>query len=80
MQYYSYKLNLSESLDIADCEPLLNPDNGEVTFASTIQDSVANYSCAVGREVQGMVSRTCLNSGSWSDIEPTCERKSSLVK
>lgn len=38
-------------------------------------NSTATYSCILGYEVQGVAMRTCLANMSWSDEQPTCERK-----
>ena len=65
---------------IADCMSLLSPQNGDVQFTSTLQDSIATYSCITGYMVVGPSSRTCLSSGLWSDSDPTCERKIAIAQ
>ena len=37
--------------------------------------SVARYVCNSGFSLEGQESRTCLPSGDWSGVEPTCRRK-----
>ena len=53
----------------------MNPLNGQVTFSSTVFNSFASYSCASGFTLDGLNIRTCLASGSWSGVEPTCQGK-----
>ena len=60
---------------IADCMSLSSPQNGDIQFTSTLQGSVATYSCITGYTVVGPSNRTCLSSGLWSDSDPTCECK-----
>lgn len=57
---------------IADCGSLPDPANGDVSYSSTLQGSVATYTCSVGREVFGVSSRTCPPSGDWSGDPPIC--------
>ena len=60
---------------VNDCGSLDNPANGQVTISpNTLQDSVAMYSCDVGYNLNGMESRTCLNSG-WEGEAATCQSK-----
>lgn len=49
------------------------PENGEVDFRDTIVGSQAVYSCEVGFMLEGAEIRTCLESGKWSDEDPTCK-------
>ena len=57
------------------CDTLTSPENGQVTLTSRTVGSVATYSCGVGYNLVGSVSRMCqMGSGrlEWSDSEPTC--------
>ena len=57
------------------CDTLANPENGQVMLTSRTVGSVATYSCGVGYNLFGSVSRMCqMGSGrlEWSDSEPTC--------
>ena len=57
------------------CDTLANPENGQVMLTSRTVGSVATYSCGVGYNLVGSVSRMCqMGSGrlEWSDSEPTC--------
>ncbi|XP_052803923.1 fibropellin-1-like isoform X2 [Mya arenaria] len=57
-----------------DCGVLASPSNGVVTFTTTIQDSVATYSCDPEFKIDGVTTRTCsaVTSKGWSDTAPTC--------
>lgn len=56
-----------------DCGSLRNPDNGQVTIpAGTTAGAQASYSCLTGFTLVGAVTRTCLATGAWSGLEPTC--------
>ena len=59
------------------CEPLDNPENGMVTLTSTLENSIAVYSCENGYQLVGEGSRTCERNSStipgvWSGNEPMC--------
>jgi hypothetical protein len=62
---------------IADCGPLADPENGDVSLTDTRQDSTATYSCENGYEVSGVSMRNCQSSGIWSGSAPVCICKSS---
>ncbi|XP_052811571.1 neurogenic locus notch homolog protein 1-like [Mya arenaria] len=57
-----------------DCGALASPQNGAVTYTSTIQDSVATYSCNAGYQIDGSTTRTCsaVTPRGWSGAAPTC--------
>lgn len=57
------------------CEPLEDPENGEVSVTTRTIDSVANYTCNPGYALVGNDMRTCLETGIWSGEEPTCTSK-----
>ena len=67
-----------------DCGPLENPENGMVVVSpSTLDGSVATYSCNVGFDLDRFPTRTCqLNPstipGVWSGGAPTCIRMFTL--
>lgn len=60
-----------------DCGPLDDPVYGRVTISGTVVYSTATYTCNRGFGLVGVNQRVCQPSGAWSDIPPTCERKSS---
>ena len=62
----------SISCTAVDCGTLGNPANGVVSVSTTTYNSVATYSCNTGHTLTGDDMRTCLDTGSWSDSEPTC--------
>ena len=51
----------------------MNPDDGSVSFSTTIFTSIASYSCDTGYNLVGVNQRTCTAAGTWSDGEPTCQ-------
>lgn len=64
---------------LPDCGTLPDPPNGMVTLSGTVQGSSAIYSCNNGFEfspIPDSTTRTCLESGAWNFVEPTCESKS----
>ena len=64
-----------------DCGVLSQIMNGEDVPVSynpednTEYQSVAGYTCNKGYDLVGVTTRTCLADGTWSDEEPTCQRK-----
>ncbi|XP_052804584.1 adhesion G protein-coupled receptor L4-like [Mya arenaria] len=64
-----------------DCGVLASPLNGVVTYTTTIQDSVATYSCEAGFKIDGFTTRTCsaVTPKGWSDTAPTCIVDSACV-
>ncbi len=60
---------------INDCGDLTNPENGMVSFTSTLQGSIATYTCNEGFTIDTFpASRICLQTG-WSGSEPQCTSK-----
>ena len=49
--------------------------NGMVSFNSTVEGSMANYTCDEGYILDGVVQRTCEENGQWSGDVPQCQRK-----
>ena len=60
--------------DLVDCDPLLPPQNGMVSFGSTVSGSLATYSCDEGFGLLGNETSACFN-GTWSSQDPTCTSK-----
>lgn len=62
-------------LSAVDCGALLDPDNGQVnhTYGTTF-GKTATYSCNSGYILVGVTTRTCQETKSWSESEPTCQR------
>ena len=56
------------------CDDLPDITNGRVSFSGSINfpGSTATYTCIVGYVLVGDGTRTCLESGLWSGIEPLC--------
>jgi hypothetical protein len=57
---------------LVDCGGLEDPPNGTVTLSVTTYESVANYSCNAGYNLNGGSSRICLNTSEWSGSRPHC--------
>ncbi|WAR08535.1 SNED1-like protein [Mya arenaria] len=57
-----------------DCGVLSEPNNGAVSYKSTIQDSVAMYGCHAGFQIDGVTRRTCsvVKPKGWSGVAPSC--------
>ena len=70
-KFFDYVCILSSTVV---CPPLFSPANGQVFFSSTVEGSVATYSCDSGFVINGEVTRTCGEDGTWSGEAPTCER------
>ena len=62
-----------------NCGSLDNPSNGKVLADADLINSVATYSCNPGYALVGDVTRTCQNSGIWSDKAPTCIGKYGII-
>ena len=60
-------------LTVIDCG-CLQIGNGSVTVDSTTVNSVATYHCNTGYDLVGTETRTCMASGMWSGIKPTCSK------
>ncbi|XP_045205733.2 CUB and sushi domain-containing protein 3-like [Mercenaria mercenaria] len=57
---------------IKDCGNLSNPENGELLISNTYYGSMANFSCNTGFTLHGYQTRTCLETGNWSNDNPLC--------
>lgn len=64
---------------VADCGPLSDPSNGDVSLGGTTEGEVANYSCEGGFVLVGAQSRTCQPDGQWSGTAPNCSKHSPRV-
>ena len=59
---------------LVDCGSLSDPANGSVTIlGGTTFESVATFSCDEGFVLSSTATGTCLSSGRWSFMAPTCE-------
>jgi CUB/sushi domain-containing protein len=61
---------------VVDCGNLTSPLQGYVLIDESTFGSIANYSCFEGYELDGNMTRTCLESGSWMGNDPICNGKS----
>ena len=59
----------------ADCDPLLPPQNGTVSFENTTSGSSATYLCDDGFILLGGDERRTCYNGVWSDSDPSCNGK-----
>ncbi|XP_052811038.1 neurogenic locus notch homolog protein 2-like isoform X3 [Mya arenaria] len=57
---------------VEDCGALTDPLNGDVTYANTILNEVATYTCSATFKLVGNAMRTCETGPAWSGTEPTC--------
>ncbi|WAR08657.1 CSMD3-like protein [Mya arenaria] len=61
---------------IKDCGALTAPQDGTVdASAGTTFGASAVFSCNTGYQAIGTTTLECLDTGVWSDVEPTCEIK-----
>ena len=59
-----------------ECGDLPIPSNGIVSYSdTTLINSVATFTCSESYIVTGDSTRTCLLTGMWSGIQPSCERE-----
>ena len=61
-------------ITVVTCPPLIDPENGMVTFSQNVGD-VATYMCNGGFYLNGSMTRLCQSNGMWSDEAPLCIRK-----
>ena len=64
------------SLIAVTCVPLEHPADGLVEFNGISVGSSAVYYCNDGFILEGTEALVCQEDGRWSDIPPTCVRKS----
>ncbi len=62
-----------------DCGLLPPPTNGSIQLPSTTLGSVPTYQCDVGYVLTSPSARECLANGSWSGMNPACQRMHSIV-
>jgi len=56
---------------------LTTPVSGTVDIPTgTLYEDSATYTCDNGFKLSGVAVRKCQGDGSWSSVDPTCERKS----
>jgi len=60
---------------LVDCGDLDSPANGDVSYTTTTEGSVADYSCDEGYDLVGVTQRICQSNNTWSGDVPTCESK-----
>ncbi|XP_053399292.1 CUB and sushi domain-containing protein 3-like [Mercenaria mercenaria] len=58
--------------ECVSCPALADPANGQVNQSTTGQVSVAKFSCVDGYYLDGNEILTCLESGTWDNVSPTC--------
>ena len=52
----------------------LSLTNGTISYSDSLGvDSVATHSCDTNYTLNGDITRTCQNDGTWSGLAPTCE-------
>ena len=75
---HRHSICIPHSNPVIDCGDLPAPANGQVDLGNgTVFGSVAVYSCNERFELNGPAElRTCQDSGSWSEVAPTCESQS----
>ena len=56
-----------------DCGHPGTPDNGVVEVSSTTFESNVSYACSDGYYIDGMSTRFCQASGTWSGHLPSCQ-------
>lgn len=56
----------------AECDPLDHPTDGSVSMPSTVEGTVAEYSCDVDFGLVGVASRVCQDDVTWSGEAPSC--------
>ena len=71
------------SLNTALCEDLPNPVSGSVSLTGNSVGDTATYSCILGFNLVGTITRTCEivspSTAEWSSEAPVCERKSTEI-
>ena len=50
----------------------MDPSNGTAIVTTTTYNSVVSYTCDPGYDLFGVETRTCDESGVWTDGEPSC--------
>ena len=64
-----------------DCGTPDQPDDATVRQSvDTTFKSIALYDCEIGYSLVGPEIRSCLESGSWSENVPYCQRKHLILK
>jgi hypothetical protein len=58
-----------------DCLTPGAPQHGTVTAATTTLNSIAQYACNAGYDLNGATTRKCQTNGAWNGVVPTCAPK-----
>ena len=62
------------------CPLLMSPQGGAITITSTRVGARVTFTCTTsGFVLQGSAERVCQDNGTWSGVQPTCERESSSL-
>jgi len=72
-------LHQSSGDTVVDCG---NPgfiEFGSVDVPTTVEGSLARYTCRAGYRLRGVSVRTCLSSGVWSDVSPVCDGEYDVI-
>ena len=71
-----YNLYLPKCTFSALCGNLAAPTNGTMDFPSPpVIGSMANFTCGACYTLMGSSTLTCLDTGLWDAVAPTCDRK-----
>ena len=78
MTEYSQKLH--KLFILVDCGVPGRPTNGQVSFGSTVEGSVANYGCDFGYDLVGASQRRCTSGDNlWSGNVPECRSEINFI-
>ena len=71
------KSNLSLITIVASCPDPGKPDKGfrEDDLLEFIPGTKVEYGCEINTQLMGSSKRTCLPSGLWTGVQPTCKSK-----
>ena len=73
---YLFSLSFISSADQGTiaCPVLTSPSDGDIVITVTTPGATVSYSCNLGYILDGAMTRTCLDNGTWSDSDPLCSR------
>ena len=57
---------------MVQCDPPVDPINGNVIFTSTAYNSVISYECTTGYTIVGETTRRCGADKRWTGHAPSC--------
>lgn len=72
MSLYKQTVTEVKYVNISDCGNLTVPDNAEMYLNNSKYSSRAVFFCKEGFTLHGDENRTCLETGSWSNDNPSC--------